>query len=243
MSAKLASGVRRLDDMLDGGLPAGSMTLVYGPPFLGKELLARLFLVQGMRQGEPGILLLTGACAGDARAQMESLEPRFAEHAKAGLAQFVDACSRSIGAMEEEPDTEYVDGPMNLNGLALAVNDAQRKVLRAGNRHRLVLDSVSTLVANSNAQTTYRFLQVFVGKAKRAGATGLLLLERGMHAESDVQMFKHLVDGVVEVRADNGKFLLHAEGIGITEDKGWVEYRFTDRSVELIGSFAAGRIR
>lgn len=243
MSPKIASGVRRLDEMLDGGLPANSMTLVYGAPFIGKELLARLFLTQGMRQNEPGVLMLTGACASDARAQLAGLEPRFHDHERAGLAQFVDAYSRSIGATEEEPNTEYVDGPMNLNAVALAVNNAQRKVLRAENRHRLVLDSVSTLVASTNAQTTYRFLQVFIGKAKRAGATGMLLLERGMHPDSDVQMFKHLVDGVIEMKTENSRFLLRAEGIGLTEDRGWVEYRFTEQSVELIGSFAAGRIR
>jgi hypothetical protein len=71
----------------------------------------------------------------------------------------------------------------------------------------------------------------------------MLQLEAGMHAEADVQMLKHLAHGVIEVRSEAGKPLLRVEGLGVTESRGWVEYRFGERNVELIGSFAAGRIR
>jgi hypothetical protein len=37
--------------------------------------------------------------------------------------------------------------------------------------------------------------------------------------------------------------MLHATGNGITEDRGWVEHLFTPTSLELRGSFSAGRIR
>src|SRR2546421_130053 len=106
--------------MLDGGLPAGSATLVYGPPFIGKEVLA--------------------------------------EHAE----------------------------------------------------HRLLVDSASTLITYTNAQTVFRFLQVLVGKAKRAGATTMLLLEQGMHADAEVQTFKHLCDGMIEMRIEGPNHVLHA---------------------------------
>lgn len=240
---KISTGVKRLDELLDGGLPQGSATLVYGPPFIGKETLARLFLCAGLRAGAPGILVVTGASAAEARAQMGALDPHYAEAEKGGLVRFVDAYSRSIGADEPSPGVEYVDGPFNLNELSTAVNTAQGKALQQDHGHRLVLDSVSTLIAYTNPQTTFRFLQVFLGKARRAGATSLLLLEKGMHSEADVQMIKHLMDGVVEFKCENTKDFLHVEGIGVTEDRGWVEYRFTERTIELTGSFAAGRIR
>src|SRR5581483_7169188 len=74
-ASKVEIGVRRLDDLLEGGLPAGSTTLVYGPPFLGKELLTRLFLLHGLRSGIPGILVLTSTATSDARQQLAQLDP------------------------------------------------------------------------------------------------------------------------------------------------------------------------
>lgn len=240
---KVPTGVRRLDDLLDGGLPAGSCTLVFGPPFIGKETLARLFYLAGMKAGEPGIMILTGDTTGDVRQQLAQMDSEFPKLEQQGLAHFVDTYSRSIGAEDEHPHAEYVDGPVNLNAVSLAVGNAQRKVIGEHARHRLIVDSVSTLVTYTNAQTTFRFLQVLVGKAKRAGATTALLLEAGMHTEAEVQMFKHLADGVIEVKTEGSSTMLHVMGVGVTESRGWVEYRFTDKAFDITGSFAAGRIR
>lgn len=191
--------------------------------------------------------MLTGEATSDVRAHLLAMDPRYADWERQGLAHFVDTYSKSIGAEDDHPYAEYVDGAVNLSAVSLAVNNAQRKILAAhptgAPLHRLVVDSVSTLVTYTNAQTTFRFLQVLVGKAKRAGATSLLLLEQGMHTDAEVQTFKHLVDGVLEVRADGAANTLQVMGVGITENRGWVEYRFSEESFDVTGSFAAGRIR
>lgn len=240
---KMPIGVKRLDEVLEGGLPASSCSLLYGPAFVGKEVLARVFFLQGLSMGQPGIFILTGQAASDVRAELAGMDPRYHQWERDGLAHFVDAYSRSIGAEDDHPSTEYVDGPVNLNGVSLAVSNAQRRLIADHPHHRLVLDSVSTLVTYTNAQTTFRFLQILVGKAKRAGATSLLLLQAGMHADAEVQTFKHLVDGIVEMRTESAVNQLHVLGLGITESHGWVDYRFTPRSFDVTGSFAAGRIR
>jgi circadian clock protein KaiC len=48
-------GVERLDDMLGGGLPPASTTMVVGPTGTGKTLLGAQFLSEGARAGEPGV--------------------------------------------------------------------------------------------------------------------------------------------------------------------------------------------
>lgn len=55
--ARLSIGVPRLDEMLGGGLPAGYSLLIAGPSGSGKTVLARNFLEEGVRRGEPGILV------------------------------------------------------------------------------------------------------------------------------------------------------------------------------------------
>ena len=55
--ARLAMGVPRLDEMLGGGLPSGYSLLVAGPSGSGKTILATAFLAEGVRRGEPGVIV------------------------------------------------------------------------------------------------------------------------------------------------------------------------------------------
>lgn len=240
---KTETGVKRLDELLDGGLPTSSTTLVYGPPFLGKDVLAKLYFLQGLRSGTPGIMILTGDAAADVRQALARMDPHYPEYEGRGLAHFVDTYSRSIGAEDDASHCEYVDGPVNLNAVSLAVNNAQRKIIADHAHHRLVFDSVSTLITYTNAQTTFRFLQVLVGKAKRAGATSILLMEQGMHTEAEVQTFKHLCDGIIEMKQEGPQTTLHVLGVGVTESRGWIEYKFGEKTFDVTGSAGAGRIR
>ena len=50
---KVSTGIKGLDEITGGGLPAGRTTLLCGGPGCGKTLLATSFLVQGARNGEP----------------------------------------------------------------------------------------------------------------------------------------------------------------------------------------------
>jgi circadian clock protein KaiC len=54
---RISTGVAGLDDMLRGGLPSLSSTIVEGGTGTGKTLLGLQYLMEGARRGEPGLLL------------------------------------------------------------------------------------------------------------------------------------------------------------------------------------------
>ena len=54
---RISMGVPELDAMLGGGLPEGYSLLVAGPSGSGKTMLATTFLAEGVRLGEPGIIV------------------------------------------------------------------------------------------------------------------------------------------------------------------------------------------
>ena len=54
---RLAMGVPLLDEMMGGGLPAGYSLLVAGPSGSGKTIIATSFLAEGVRRGEPGVMV------------------------------------------------------------------------------------------------------------------------------------------------------------------------------------------
>jgi circadian clock protein KaiC len=53
---RLSSGVPALDEMLEGGVLAGSSTLVIGPSGCGKTLTGLHFIFEGARSGEQGLI-------------------------------------------------------------------------------------------------------------------------------------------------------------------------------------------
>ncbi|MDA8218390.1 MAG: AAA family ATPase [Dehalococcoidales bacterium] len=54
---KMPLGLPELDAMMEGGLPAGSVTLLAGALGTGKTLTCLHFLAEGARRGEPGLLV------------------------------------------------------------------------------------------------------------------------------------------------------------------------------------------
>jgi circadian clock protein KaiC len=55
---RVSTGVAGLDAMLGGGLPAGDSALVAGPAGSGKTALCTQFIAEGIRQGEPGVIVV-----------------------------------------------------------------------------------------------------------------------------------------------------------------------------------------
>ena len=55
---RLSTGIRRLDEMLGGGVPRGYSVMVAGPSGSGKTVLSGQFIVEGVRRGEPGVIAI-----------------------------------------------------------------------------------------------------------------------------------------------------------------------------------------
>jgi len=67
---RASTGVKGLDAMLGGGIPQGYSVLISGPSGSGKSVLATEFIMEGVRQGEPGIIAVF-----EKRPGMRSLTP------------------------------------------------------------------------------------------------------------------------------------------------------------------------
>jgi circadian clock protein KaiC len=55
-AVRLSTGIAGLDEMLDGGIPAGDSLLVTGPTGCGKSILAGQFVAEGGRVGESAVI-------------------------------------------------------------------------------------------------------------------------------------------------------------------------------------------
>jgi KaiC/GvpD/RAD55 family RecA-like ATPase len=241
--AKIKTGVRRLDDLLYGGLPLNSNVFIYGPPFTGKLVLLNLFIAEGLRKGVPGIFVLTDKSPSEIREGIKLVLPKVEVYEKKGLLKYVDAYSKSMGIDSADPNTTYIEKPTDLDELNMAVTNIQNEIQKDNKYHKIAIHSVSTIMAITDSMTTFRFLQTSTSRNKRAGATSLYCMDFGMFKDSEVQTLKHLMNGIVEFKIDDLKSYLRVEGVCDVRTRGWVEYSHTTKSLNLKGSFAVDHIR
>lgn len=114
---RVSMGIRGLDDMLGGGLPAGYSLLVVGPSGSGKTILATEFLAEGVRRGEPGVI------AAFEKSPSQLLNNKLQALVKAGQIGVID--TRSLDLSIDE----------TLHDLISMINRMQAK--------RVVIDSLS----------------------------------------------------------------------------------------------------
>lgn len=242
---KLVTGMEGLDTLFMGGIPARSAFLVYGPPFIGKEQLVRNFAIECLRHGIPAIFITTDTPSAQLREELTLLDAKYPTYEANGLVRYIDIFSMSIGVTEKDKCTEYVPSPMDLAAINLALNKAQQMVMGKHMHHLIVLDSLTTLITNTNASTVFRFVQILKGRTKNAGATTLFVMGAGVHPESEVQLFKGIMDGVMEFKEEprDSKLYIKLQGFGEVKSRNWVEYRLDKKRIDVTGAFEIGRIR
>ncbi|MGA8543479.1 MAG: ATPase domain-containing protein [Thermoplasmata archaeon] len=241
---KVKTGVRRLDDLLFGGFPAGAQVLVNGPAHTGKDVLARLFSVEGLKLGIPSIWVVTDKTWNQVRDDLIALYPKYEEAEKNGMLRYVDLYSRSVGSSQTNPGVRLLSATDKgvLDQLAQTVNGFSEELKEKFPTYRVIFESVSTVTAYLDSTSTFRFLQPFIGRRKIDLAVGYYILDRGMHSDADLETLEHMVDGSVNLKIEQLKTFLAVKGIGEAQSRAWIGYTFTKRSLNL-GSFSLDHIR
>jgi circadian clock protein KaiC len=119
---RLSLGVKRLDEMLGGGIPAGHSVLLAGPSGSGKSVLATQFISEGARHDEPGII-----------AVFEKRPTKYSQDAPSGQGFERLVRERKVGIIHTRP-------------LDLSIDEMLNEIVEAIHRlkaRRLVIDSLS----------------------------------------------------------------------------------------------------
>jgi len=242
--ARIRSGVRRLDDLLFGGFLAGTQLLVNGPAHSGKDVLARLFSVEGLRQGIPSIWVVTDKTYSQVRDDLLQLYPGTTDAERKGLLRFVDLYSLAVGASGSATGVRFLSSTDRgvLDQLSKTVDGYAEQLKEQFRTYRLIFESVSTVTAYLDTSATFRFLQPFVGRRKLDGAVGYYELESGMHSEADLETLEHMVDGSLNLKLEQMKTFLAVRGLGEAQARSWIGYTFSKRAFNL-GSFSLEHIR
>lgn len=143
-------GIEGLDDMLPYGLTYDTQIMAEGDTGIGKSVLAAQFLYEGLVTGDTCIYIACDEPPDVMRENMTSFRLGTRAHEAAGKLIFVDAYAR-----DRSKEKYHIPDPSNFDEFFLY----EKKVVEmaAGNPTRLIVDSVSTILATATTPEIISF--------------------------------------------------------------------------------------
>ncbi len=166
---RVPTGIKGLDDILNGGLPKGRPTLVCGGPGCGKTLMAMEFLAHGVLEyNEPGVFMSFEETSDELSKNFASLE--------IDLNQLEASKKLAIDYVHVERSEIEETGEYDLEGLFIRLDDAIQSV----HAKRVVLDTIESLFSGFSNETILRSeLRRLFRWLKDKGVTAVITGERG----------------------------------------------------------------
>jgi len=179
----LSTGIKGLDDMLGGGIPAGHLVVVIGSYGTGKTTLALHFIYEGLKNGENCIYL-----------SFDEDEESIIEDAEC----FGMDLRSYIGRQLEILRVEALDVKRSLEKIESDLSILIKRL----NAKRFVADTVSVLESLFDEKERWRALATFRQIVKSAGMTAIFTTEadRNNPLASKYGIIEYIADGVISLR-------------------------------------------
>lgn len=224
---RLSLGIEGMDELMGGGIPGGDSVLVTGPSGSGKSVLATQFIAEGVRRGEPGVLVV------------------FEEHPKEYVHR-AEGLGFELGSMIKSGDLEVI----YLRPLDLSPDETLFEIREAAHRvaaKRVVIDSMSgfELALAPTFRTDFReSLYRLVGALTGAGMTVLTTMEVTQDPNQlrfTPNVISFLADDLIllrycEVNGSMKKVMVVAKMRGSWHSRDFREYELTDHGLVLGGT-------
>lgn len=239
-SDRLPSGTPRLDDLLLGGIPARNHVVLVGDAFVGKEVVLYAFIAEGLKRGEPVVIVTASRSPTEIAQSIGVVLPQFLEYDQLGMVTWIDASTTGGAA---GPRRLVTKGSDDRAGILSSLVQAARPIEEEKKGpFRVGFLGLSAVFAHADERASFSFLQNVVGILKPREALAMYSLEGGALSEPQVESLLGRMDGAIVFRQDRDRTFLSVKGFGDVQTRDWVECRATNRAL-IVGSFALERIR
>ncbi len=238
---RLPTGTARLDDLLLGGFPPRSHVVLLGDAFVGKEIVLYAFVAEGLKRGEPIVIVTAARSPGEISQSLGLVLPQFREYEQMGMVTWIDASGASTDG--SDPHRLGTKGSDDRAGILSNLVKASKSA--EGTKQapfRVGFLGLSGVLAHGDERAGFSFLQNVVGILKPRNALAVYSLEGAALSDAQVETLLGRMDGAIVFRQDRDKTFLSVKGLGEVQTHDWVECRATNRAL-IVGSFALERIR
>jgi circadian clock protein KaiC len=203
-----STGVPGLDETLAGGLPRNRMYVVEGTAGCGKTTLGLQFLLEGVRQGEQGLLISLSET-------QDELASAAASHG--WNLDGIDVVDLSSLQQLTEPTQSTV-----FHSSELELNHATRALIQrieAVDPRRVVFDSLFELRLLAQAPIRYRRQMLALKQLFAPRACTVLLLEDSTMVPNDMQI-ANMVNGVISLQTEQTEYGAEHRRLSVTKLRG-----------------------
>jgi KaiC/GvpD/RAD55 family RecA-like ATPase len=199
---KVSTGIKGLDEILEGGLPKGRTILVVGSPGSGKTTFAMQFLVGGVKAGELGLYVTLDEKPERVKADLSSFNWDLDSLEHDGKITFIDATQlRRPGhrvypsRLEAENQVALVLPELTLGMLARTI----RRVAAEEGIQRIAIDPITSLVLRyPDEPKRRRAILLFFDALESTGCSCLVTSElRTSMLDRRFQVEEYLSHGVI----------------------------------------------
>ncbi len=186
-SSVVPTGIKALDEILDGGFLKSQIIILAGNPGAGKTTFGVQFLYEGTKRGEPGIFVGLVEPREDFMNYMENLGFKLKEAEKEGKFIFIEALTLRDRASLEVLTTNIL-----------------RSIKETGAK-RLVIDSISVLepLFTNDADARAFLHNVLLRSLKRMGVTSIIISDLPYGVEVIGRGLEEFVfDGVITLEQE-----------------------------------------
>jgi KaiC/GvpD/RAD55 family RecA-like ATPase len=136
IKTRTPTGVEGLDEILEGGFPVNSTILVTGGPGAGKTIMAVQFLLEGVKNGEPGVFISMDERPDDLRKEALKFGWDLTKYEKRGDLVIVDVSYPRSGLPSREK--YQISMPFTLDNIVRTVYEIISEI----DGKRVVIDSL-----------------------------------------------------------------------------------------------------
>ncbi len=222
-------GLKELDGSVQ--VKPGANIMLLGPPMSGKDVILKSIVLNGLMSDAAAVIVSTHEPGNNVLRWFEELN---VPTENLGV---VDCITRTLGVGASETENiKIASSPVDLTGIGVKISQFfetfwMKKQIR---NTYLCIDSISTILMYSNLQTVFRFLHVFTGRVKVAGALGLYVVDEGMHEPQSIATLKQLFDGVIEIKVEDDQSFLRAVGLS-PKPTPWLSYTLEGNLLKVGG--------
>jgi len=219
------SGLPQIDQ-ITGGFDAGTNFLILAPPMSPAEEIG--YALTKPLKGEYAIVLSTNDRASEV---IDDFKLMGVDKRYVGT---IDAITKSsTPGITDTNRLMFVASPTDLTGIGIKFSKMVEMIFdgefsdgEAGlfpPPIRFCMNSVSTLLMYRKMEVLYQFLHVLTSKLKKIDGVGFYLLNNESFDDKTISLVKQLMNGVIEVKADQGAHYLRIQGMtGVTPD--WLKF-------------------
>jgi KaiC/GvpD/RAD55 family RecA-like ATPase len=215
-------GIKELDTAI-GGIRNGSNIMLLGPPMSQKESILYNIMYHSAVINENAVITVTTHESATQILEWFKENKMVLSLSKIGI---IDCITKSIGGTAIETENiKFASSPIDLTGIGVRISQFFEDFLLKKKipKIQLHINSVSAILMYSNLQTVFRFMHVFTGRIKAAGALGIFVVDSGMHDDHAIATLKQLFDGIIEIKEENDKNYIRTVGLS-SKPTSWLEY-------------------